>query len=145
MKIRINIDPDLKEDEVIINCRNMTDEIERLIATLRVSEEKLTGNKDEHTFMLKISEVLYIDTIDRRVFLYTSEDVYETQLKLYELEEMLSSHDFFRASKSSIVSLRHIKSLKTDLGGRLIVSLYNGEKLTVSRQYAINIKNRLGV
>ena len=75
LKIHRNIDPGLKEDEVIINCRNMTDEIERLIATLRVSEEKLTGYKDDQTFMLKISEVLYIDTIDRRVFY--------TQMKMY--------------------------------------------------------------
>ena len=145
MKIRINIDADLEEDEVIINCRSMTEQVEQMIAALKIADKKLTGTLDGQTYMVEVSDVLYIETIDRKVFLYTSVEVYETHFKLYELEEMLSSQDFFRASKSSIISLRHIVSLKSDLDGRLLVTLDNGEKHMVSRQYTVNIKKRLGV
>lgn len=133
MKIQINVNPEIEEDELVIHCRRMTQEIEHMIASLRVAEFKLTGSKDGQTYILDVGQVLYIDTIDRKVFLYTHQDVYETPLKLYELEERLGARDFFRAGKSSIVSLSHIQSLRSDLDGRLLVTMDNGEKLIVSR------------
>lgn len=145
MKIHINIDPGLPEDELTINCRGMTKEIEQVVASLRAAEQKLTGNREDQTYILDAAQVLYIDTIDRKVFLYSESDVYETPLKLYALEEQLAAQDFFRASKSSIVNLRHIQALKSDLDGRLLVTMDNGEHLVVSRQYAAAIKERLGV
>lgn len=145
MKIQINLNPEIEEDELIIHCRRMTDEIEHMIASLRATEFKLTGSKDGQTYILDVPQILYIDTIDRKVFLYTHSDVYETPLKLYELEERLAARDFFRAGKSSIISLSHIQSLKSDLDGRLLVTMDNNEKLIVSRQYAAAIKQRLGV
>lgn len=71
--------------------------------------------------------------------------MYETPLKLYELEEQLSSHGFFRASKSVIINFNQIKALKPDLDGRILVTMNNNEKLVVSRQYALTIKQMLGV
>lgn len=145
MKITINIDPDLNQEEIIINCQNMTQKLEQMIASLRAFDLKLTGSKQGSVYILDLAKILYIDTIDRKVFLYTKEDVYETPLKLYELEERLQEHDFFRASKSAIINLQHVQSLKVDIGGKLLLNMDNGEKLIVSRQYAKNIKERLGV
>ena len=87
----------------------------------------------------------YIDTADKKTFLYTKSDVYETDLKLYELEEQLEDADFFRANKSCIINFRHIASLKSELNRRLLVTMTNGEKLIVSRQYAEYKKEKLGV
>lgn len=42
--------------------------------------------------------MLYIDTVDKRTFLYATDNVYETILKLHELEGQLEDSDFFRAS-----------------------------------------------
>jgi DNA-binding LytR/AlgR family response regulator len=96
------------------------------------------------TFILNPTEILYIDTVDKKTFLYTQSDVYESNLKLYELEQQLSSNDFFRAGKSSIINFNKIKSLKSDMDGRIIVVMDNGEKLIVSKQYASYIKTKLG-
>lgn len=41
--------------------------------------------------------------------------------------------------------LRYISSLKSDIDRRIQVTLNNGEKLIVSRQYAEQLKERLGV
>lgn len=145
MKINIQINPGIEEDELTIHCRQMTKEIERVVASLRAAEKKLTGTKGGQTYILEASQILYIDTIDRKVFLYTGNEVYETPLRLYELEEQLASRDFFRAGKSSVVSLNHIQAMRADLDGRLLVTMDNGEQLVVSRQYAVAIKQRLGV
>ena len=144
MKININIDKSYKETEITINSATMSDELEKVIASLRALDFKLTGTRDGQTHILDASAILYIDTVDKKTFLYTKVAIYETSLRLYELEEQLCNGDFFRASKSSIVNFNKIKSLKSDIDGRIILVMENGERLVVSRQYAVFIKNKLG-
>ncbi len=145
MKIQINEDMNLQDTEIIINCRQTNDEILKLIAMLRVMDCKLTGTKDNQTYILEAGKILYIDTTDKKTFFYTKNAVYETPLKLYELEEQLKPSGFFRAGKSMIINFNQILALKPDLDGRIIVTMNNQERLVVSRQYAITIKQMLGV
>jgi len=145
LKIHINEDPQYKETEITINCSRLSPDIERLISMLRVLDLKITGKKDGQTFILDTDKVLYIDTVDKKTFFYTKNDVYETNLKLYELEEQLEAMDFLRANKSCIINLRQIISIKPDIDGKLLVTMSNNEKLYVSRQYSPSIKTRLGV
>ncbi len=119
--------------------------MEKVIASLRALDLKLTGTKNNQTYILDAAKILYIDTTDKKTFFYTETEVYETPLKLYELEQLLSSKDFFRAGKSCIINFNHIKSLRSDIDGRLIVTMENNEKLVVSRQYALFVKKKLEV
>jgi DNA-binding LytR/AlgR family response regulator len=144
LKISINIDSSCTETEITINCAAVSDELENIIATLRAFDSKLTGVKNGQTFIMDASQILYIDTVDKKTFLYTESDIYETPLRLYELEEQLSANDFFRAGKSSIINFNKIKALKSDIDGRIIVEMENKERLLVSKQYASFIKNKLG-
>lgn len=145
MKISINIDPGLSETEVVINCGSLTAEAERIIAALRMADDKITVIKDGETHILEISKIAYIETVDRRTFVYTETDCFETKMKLYETEEKLCSVGFLRISKSCIVRLKFIRSLKADIDRRIRITLENGEQLIASRQYAEELKKRLGV
>jgi DNA-binding LytR/AlgR family response regulator len=129
---------------VLITAASLSDELEKIMANLRAMDFNLTGMNRGQTFILNPTEILYIDTVDKKTFLYTQSDVYESNLKLYELEQQLSSNDFFRAGKSSIINFNKIKSLKSDMDGRIVVVMDNGEKLIVSKQYASYIKAKLG-
>ena len=144
MKITINVDSSYSETEITINCGQMNEELEKVVASLRVLDLKLTGVRNNQTYLLEASQVLYIDTTDKKTFLYTKSNVYESALRLYELENRLSANDFFRAGKSSIINFNRIKALKSDIDGKFIVTMENNEKLIVSRQYASYIKNKLG-
>ncbi len=145
MKIHIHEDTQIKETEIIINCNCKNEEVDRIIALLCMLDKKLTGIKENQTYILDATTILYIDTVDKKTFFYTDSDIYETPFKLYELEEQLKASDFFRASKSCIINFNQIKSLKADIDGRILVTMNNNEKLFVSRQYAITIKQKLGV
>lgn len=145
MKIIINQNDDCSEVEVIINCKETNSEILKLISLLREHEQKLTGVKDGKTHIVDPDEVYYFDTVDKKTFIYTINDVFETNLRLYTLEELLSSSNFFRASKSTIINISKIKTIVPDFGGRLEVMLQNNEKLIVSRQYAHNLKSKLRI
>ncbi|MDE7252991.1 MAG: LytTR family transcriptional regulator DNA-binding domain-containing protein [Acetatifactor sp.] len=145
MKIFIHINPELSDTELTINCSGLTAETEKIIAALRMVDNQLTVIKDGEAHILDISKIAYIETVDRRTIVYTEDDCYESKLKLYEMEEKLCSVGFLRISKSCIVRLKYIRSLKADLDRRIRITLENGEQLIASRQYADELKKRLGV
>lgn len=143
MRITLNQDAGFPETEVIINCPQADEDILRLVAMLRVYQKKLVGVKNGERHLLDVRDILYIDTADKKTFLYTERDVYESALKLYELEETLRELDFLRAGRSAIVNFRRLRSIRPELGGRLTVTMDNGEQVYVSRQYAGELKEKL--
>lgn len=147
MKISINIDPELSDTEIVVNCAAITDETESIIAALRMADNQLTVTRDGETHILDISKIAYIETVDRKTFVYTEKDYYESKMKLYEMDDRLcnSCGGFLRISKSCIVRLKYICSLKAELDRRIRITLENGEQLIASRQYADELKKRLGV
>lgn len=145
MKIHIHEDPGYKDTEITIHCGKISPAVEKMITMLRILDMKLTGKKGDQTYILDASKVLYIDTVDKKTFFYTKQEVYETDLKLYELEEQLASMDFIRVNKSCILNFNEIVSIKPDIDGKLLLTMSNHEKLFVSRQYAPIIKKKLGV
>ena len=86
MNIRICEDPACADIEVVVRCRQLDDTVLSLLARLRVYDAKLTGERDGATYVLAAADVLYADTADKKTFLYTADAVYETPLRLYELE-----------------------------------------------------------
>lgn len=161
MKLHINEDAAATETEITVRCKALDAETLRLIALLRVFDAKLTGVKisgagsasaaaapterSEELCILATSDVLYIDTADKRTFLYTQSAVYESPLRLYELAERLAPQGFVRVGKSVVLNFSCVKSLRPDFGGRMRVTLSNGETVCVSRQYVPDIKALLGV
>ena len=63
----------------------------------------------------------------------------------YEIEEKYQFTDMMRISKSTIVNLKKIDSLKPDFGGKILATMENGEKLYISRQYSPLLKEKLGI
>ena len=160
MEILIHEDKELPDSRIEIYCPEVSEEILDMVAKLRVYDKKITGVNDGGTDIVVVSEILYVESVDKRTFFYTQrschntsqsssqgcgEGVYETPLKLYELEERLGRSDFFRASKSTIINFNQIQSLRPDFGGRMLVQMKNGEKLYVSRQYVPVLKRKLGL
>jgi len=145
VKVVINTDRDVKDIEIMISCSQLTPDIERIVSMLRMLDLQLTGMKGEETFLIDTSKILYIDTVDKKTFLYTKDSVYETNLHLYELEDQLTRVGFFRANKSCIINFKHINSLRADVERKIRVTMSNGEQLIISRQYADYVKERLGV
>lgn len=145
MKIEINVDEQVDETCIRISCRELTPELSRILAMLRLPERQLAVTRDEETYLLDVTEVIYIESLERKTFVYTKDGVYESGLKLYELEAQLEAWGFLRVSKSCLVRLSAVRSLRSDINRRIRVTLDNGEVIIASRQYADGIKKRLGI
>ena len=115
------------------------------MASLRRFDHRLTGEREGKTYLLEAGELFYIESVEKRTFLYTQDGVFETPLRLYELEERLAPWDFVRVSKAMIVNFGKTQSISPDFAGRLQLTLENGEKVGVSRKYAPAIKGKLGL
>lgn len=143
--MKITVNEGFTDTEVIINCPKTSDDVLDMLTLLQSLDKKLPGMKKGQTFLVDSQDVLYFDTVDKRNFIYTENDVYDTSLRLYEIEDQLSGIGFIRCSKSMIFNIAKIKSLCPDFGGRMEVTMSNGERLVVSRQYTKLLKERLGL
>ena len=118
MKITI-LDPSVvEEDEIIVKCRFLDEDITLLLNQLKNGSSKMNFYRDNKIVLVDKKEILFFESVDDKVFAYTLEDVFETKLKLYELEQILPAKNFFRANKAVIVNLNKIKSLSPAFGGR---------------------------
>lgn len=145
MKIEINVDERVEETSIRISCKRLTPELDRILAMLRILDKQLVAVRDGETYLLNVAEVIYIEAIDRKTFIYTKDGVYESGFRLYELEQQLEECGFLRVSKSCLIRISAVRSLKSDINRRIRVTLDNGEVIIASRQYADGIKKRLGI
>jgi len=145
MKIIIDTDEKYTDTEVTIKARALTPSVEKLISLMRMTDMQLAVRKGDETVLLDLGNVLYIEAVDRSTFIYTDSDVYESELKLYEIENQLSNLDFIRISKQTIVNLKKVTSLKADLNRKIRITLSNGEQTIVSRMYSDEFRKRLGI
>ena len=145
MKIEIYVDENATDLKISVTCKRLTPDVEKIIAALRMMNHQLTARKDGEIYLLDISRIIYIESVDRKCFIYTSDEIYESEFRLYELEQQLEEYGFFRVSKSFLIHLQNIQSLKADIDRRIRVTMSNGEQIIASRQYAEKLKKRLGV
>lgn len=146
MKIRIETNPSLMENEIIIRCRNDNQEVQKL----QTSIEELVMNtqcisvfhKKKHAY-LPVSKILLFETSENMVYAHTGDDMYETSYKLYELEDLLPGY-FVRISKSSIANIQQILSINRNLTASSIINFQNTYKQAyVSRHYFKILKTKL--
>ena len=120
-------------------------DIEKLVAMMRMVNMQIGVRKNDETYLLDVEKIMYIEALERKTFVYTADDTYESDLKLYEIEQELLEHDFFRISKQSIVNIRMIKSLKSDINRKIRITLKNDEQIVVSRMYSDELRRKLGL
>ncbi|MCQ2520620.1 MAG: LytTR family transcriptional regulator DNA-binding domain-containing protein [Lachnospiraceae bacterium] len=134
---------DSKEQETaVIKAVEKTENIADAIKLLEGSRDRLQVISEGQTGFLSIKNIYYIESVDKRTFVYTKDNCYETKSRLYELEEDLGRF-FLRCSKAMIVNIKKIKSVRSEMGSRLIATMLNDEEITISRNYVKEFKGRL--
>ena len=131
--------------KVTIACKHINETIIKLKKHISLFDEKIQGKKEKEVVFVEISEALYFEVVDNRTFLYTKDDVVEVEAKLYELENVLSEEDFVRSSKSQMLNLNKVSSMRPELNRTIQVTMCNGEKIYISRKYAPGLKKLLNI
>lgn len=144
MKVRIELDPQMDEPEMIIRAPRLTEDVARLQQLiLEQNMTPLTFYKDRSEYFVDVSEILFFETDGEKIYGHTREEAYEVRQKLYELEEILPIA-FCRISKSTIVNTKQIYSIEKSFSGTSTVNFYQTHKqVHVSRHYYQLLKERL--
>lgn len=145
IKITIENIPDGVEPEIIIRSNDVDESLLQFIYSVQSVSRKLMGITNSQIHIINPQDVFYFESVDNKVFIYCREKVFESKLKLYEIEKLYEKSDFFRASKSTILNISKIDSIKPVFYGRFEALLQNGEKTVISRQYVPVLKKRLGL
>lgn len=145
MNVTITEDPSHAEINVAVTCPRIDARVQRIVASLNTFDRCLIGMRDKATYRLGVGDVCYVETVEGKTFLYTASAVFETPLKLYELESHLEETEFIRASKQTLVNFDHVQGIKPYLNARLLLLLDNEETVVVSRQYAPALKRKIGL
>ncbi|MGE7997702.1 LytTR family DNA-binding domain-containing protein [Lysinibacillus sp. NPDC093190] len=145
MKISIEEIRQELEEEILIRCHEVDDEIYEIINKLKTENLILIGHQNDNLHRIKLSDIYYFEAVEGKVFMYCKDNVFEIKQKLYELEELCKGKNCFRASKSTILNITKISSVYPTISGRFEAVLDNGERTVISRQYVPVLKNMLGL
>ena len=144
MKVHLEKVNSKEEEEAVIKAVFVTDEITGAIELLEGGSKGIAVSKDDQVFLIKASAVYYIESVDKKTFVYTKNVCYDCKYRLYELETMLGGY-FMRCSKSMIINLKKVRNVKSQLSGRIDATLINDETVVISRGYVKEVKRRLGI
>lgn len=146
MKVKIEIDENNSEQEIIIRCKRLNDETQRiynLLTDISKEQMQIILFKENVEYYINIADILFFETELGCVKAHCKDEMYDTKYKLYELEELLPGH-FMRISKSTIINLNAIYSIKKNVTTSSEVQFYGTYKqVFVSRNYYKVLKIRL--
>lgn len=148
MNLNIKIDKQRETPEVLITTASMTDEVNQVVDfvnNLDAVASVISGIRDEKIELIDQSKIIRAYTESSKVYAVTDHACYQIRLRLYELEDRLTSNEFVRISNSEIVNLKKVKSLDLNFVGTICMELSNGEVCYVSRRNVSTIKKKLGL
>ena len=145
MKLRIELTDGSEEDEVVIRCGRVDDNVQKLQEfILSLSAPRMTFYKDSQEFYLPLEEILFFETEGEQVFAHTAGDAFKVKHRLYELEEILP-RIFVRAAKGTIVNTKKIYAINRNLTSSSRISFPNTHKhIYVSRHYYKSLRDIMG-
>ena len=93
-------------------------------------------------FFLKLSEVYLIESADNYACLHFSSRKTYVKRSLNKLEERLDKLVFFRINRKQIINTTYIKEVEAPPGGKLRITLQNGETVSVSGRQSVQFKKQ---
>ena len=131
------------EEEVILNYKEMNEEVSNIVAFFRNEGKKIVGWKEKTQVVIVPNKILYIESVDGRTFVYTEDEVYKVNYSLLQMKEILRDISFFRCSKSMIMNIDKVLNLKSLSSNRIDATMINGEHIMISRTYASEFRRIL--
>jgi DNA-binding LytR/AlgR family response regulator len=129
--------------EIIIKYAKMSHDVKRLVSLVHSVNTTIKCTLDGNEKLVNVSDIFYIESVDKRTFVYCEKDVYITDFRLYQLVDMLSELEFVQISKSCILNITVLDTMKSLRNSRMEARLKNGERLYVTRKYLNDIKRKL--
>jgi two-component system, LytTR family, response regulator len=124
-------------------------QLEELLQMLEARQRRYLSqvpvHRGRHILVLPSDQILRFEVEYRLVYAHIDGDRYMTNFTLKELEERLDPAVFFRAHKSRLVNLKHIRAIVPWFGGRfkLVMRDQKASEVELSRAQARELRARM--
>ena len=125
---------------VIVEYPEYDKSVDNLINKIKNMSISFTGKSDGKTVSIDISDIYYIENVERKIFLYSKKDIYRYDGSMADIDSSISETDLDRISRTCFMNVSHLKEIMQIKNSHLEAVLDNGEKLIVSRKYLKDIK-----
>jgi len=143
MIVKLEQDLSLKDDEIVVKYASMSKDVERIAALLQPLNFRITCSLNSREAVVNISDIYYFESVDKMTFVYCEQEVYRTELRLYQIVDDYAAFGFIQISKSCVLNINMLDSIAPLLNSRMEATLKNSERLLVTRKYIGNIKQAL--
>ncbi len=131
------------EDSVTVRYRELTSPIKRIIGILHDESGKLWGRTENESICIGVEEILYLESVDDKVFAYTVDNVVKIDGSLNSFLLEADDEIFFRCSKSTVINVNKVTGLKSLSSNRIDAVMEGGEHIMISRRYASEFRRLL--
>jgi len=146
MKIKIEINEGLEEEEIVLRCRSLNEDvisIQKRITDAVNSRMQLEVSRGDKEYYITIDEIVFFETDANCVVVHTATQIYETKYRLYELEDILP-RNFVRVAKSTILNAAKVRAIHKNITGASEVEFMgSNKKVFVSRNYLKVLMSKL--
>jgi hypothetical protein len=104
----------------------------------------VTLKTDDGWIPLPFSQVIYLESKEKKTYVHTNEHCGTHKYSLQEFEFVLPKDYFIRCHRSFIVNVNHIKEIFPDTHSTFILSMDNGDRVPVSQSYSSYFRRLLG-
>ncbi len=143
MHLIMKENPELQNPEVTIEYKELSPDVRKVSDFVKSVDKVITCKKENEEYSVPINDIYYLESVDKKGFVYTGSEVYQTAHRLVELEKILSGAGFVRVSRSVIVNVEKLKGIKNLPNSKLEAILVNEERICVNRNYLNDIRDVL--
>lgn len=143
MLLKLKQDISQKDIEVTITYPLMNKTVERLVSLVKSADMHIECYGADYTKMINISDIYYIESVDKTVVVFCEKEKYRTKHRLFQLNKMLEGKGFVQISKYCILNLNKLDAVNPIFNRRMEAILSNGKRLYVNRKYITDIKQKL--
>ncbi|MFZ5755232.1 MAG: LytR/AlgR family response regulator transcription factor [Bacillota bacterium] len=121
--------------------------IEQTSYPLEPPLERICAVGNGRYMVINCKDIVYVTAEERKTLLKLKDDFLPSSFTLQELSEKLDQRDFLRVHRAYVVNMRYIKEVIPWFNGsfKLIMEDRQGSEIPVSRHYARDLKQRLGL
>lgn len=143
MNVKLKEDLTQEDIEVLIKYAKMNETVIKLEEFIKSFQKTVKCRNENSELWVKASDIYYIESVDKHTFVYCESKVYFSELRLYQLIDDLEPYGFVRISKSCIINITMLESIRPLVNSRLEALLSNGERVNVTRKFIPAIRKKL--
>jgi len=132
-----------KDIEISISYPEKNKTVDRIVSLLKSIDRQIECYSDDGIKWVNVSDIYYIESIDRRTIVFCEKESYQIKKRLYQVYEELADNGFVQTSKYCILNINKLVEIKPLLNSHLEAILSNGTHLYVTRKYLNGIKQML--